>query len=143
MIVLDASVAVKLVFPEQHSDRALALLNATIQTGDTVLAPPLLPFEVANAIRQRMIRQGLALPRADQIMIRFLSFPITLTAPAGLYNQAIALADAHNLPAAYDAHYVALAQSQSCDLWTDDQRLIRTVGGSLSFVRAIATYPIP
>src|SRR5215208_2990501 len=143
MIVLDASVAVKLVFPEQHSDRALALLNAAIQTGDTVLAPPLLPFEVANAIRQRMIRQGLALPRADQIMTRFLAFPILLTAPAGLYNQAITLADAHNLPAAYDAHYVALAQSQSCDLWTDDQRLIRTVGGSLSFVRAIATYPIP
>src|SRR5262249_30862427 len=141
MIVLDASAAVKLVFPEQHSDRALALLNATIQAGDPVLAPPLLPFEVANTIRQRMIRQGLALSRADQIMTHFLSFPIVLTAPAGLYNRAIALADAHNLPAAYDAHYLALAQSQSCDLWTDDLRLIRTVSGSLSFVRPIATYP--
>jgi predicted nucleic acid-binding protein len=143
MIVLDASVAVKLVFPEQDSDRALALLNATIQAGDTVLAPPLLPFEVANAIRQRMIRQGLALPRADQIMTRFLAFPIMLTAPDGLYNRAIALADAHNLPAAYDAHYLALAQSHSCDLWTDDQRLLRTVGSALSYARAISTYPLP
>src|SRR5207248_960339 len=85
MIVLDASVALKLVFPEQHSDRALALLTATVQAGDTILAPPLLPFEVANAIRQRMIRQGLALPRADHIMTRFLALPFTLAAPAGLY----------------------------------------------------------
>jgi len=75
MIVLDASVAIKLVFPEQHSDRALALLTATIQAGDAVLAPPLLPFEVAPAIRQRMIRQGLALRRADQIMTRLRSGP--------------------------------------------------------------------
>jgi predicted nucleic acid-binding protein len=143
MIVLDASVAIKLVFPEHHSDRALALLTATVQAGDTVLAPPLLPFEVANAIRQRMVRQGLALQRADQIMTRFLAFPITLTLPAGLYDRAIALADAHNLPAAYDAHYLALAETLTSDLWTDDQRLIRTVGATLSFVRAIGTYPIP
>ena len=77
------------------------------------------------------------------IVLDFLAFPITLTAPARLYNQAIALADAHNLPAAYDAHYLALAETLTCDLWSDDQRLIRTVGGALSCVRAISTYPLP
>ena len=76
-------------------------------------------------------------------MTRFLAFPITLTAPVRLHNQAIALADTHNLPATYDAHYLALAETLNCDLWTDDQRLIRRVGGALSFVQAIATYPIP
>jgi predicted nucleic acid-binding protein len=143
MIVVDASVAVKWIQVEAHSDRALALFDDCMQGGETVLAPPLLPFEIANILRQRMVRQGLPLADADQLMADFLTFPVILLAPAGLYQQAIALADAHRLPAAYDAHYIALAQSSGCDLWTDDRRLIRTLGGALPFVRAIEHYPLP
>jgi predicted nucleic acid-binding protein len=111
MIVLDASVAVKLVLTEQHSDKVLALVSAAAQAAEPIIAPPLLPFEIANVLRQRMVRQGLSLAVADQLMADFLTFPIGLIAPSGLYQRALAIADAHQLPAAYDAHYVALAGS--------------------------------
>jgi predicted nucleic acid-binding protein len=90
-----------------------------------------------------MIREGLALVDADELIARFLALPVTLQAPAGLSQQALAVAAAHGLPAAYDAHYVALAQRLGCDLWTDDQRLVRQLGGPLPFVRSLARYPMP
>ena len=51
-----------------------------------------------------------------------------------------ASADAFGLPAAYDSQYVALAQFLGCDLWTDDQRLLRDLAGRLSFVTWIGDH---
>jgi predicted nucleic acid-binding protein len=144
MIVVDASVAGKWLFPhEVRARQALALLTQSTRQGDPIVAPHLLPFEVANIVRQRMIRERLALVDADQLMVRFAALPVTLQTPTGLSQQALAIADAHGLPAAYDAHYVALAQQLGCDLWTDDQRLIRQIASSLPFVRPLAHYPLP
>ncbi len=143
MIVVDASVAAKWVLPEQHSERALAFVTSCMQTGQAVIAPPLLPFEIANILRQRMVRQGLALVDADRLMADFLDFPVTLAPSAGLHQRALAIAEAHALPAAYDAHYLALAEAQGCVLWTDDRRLLRLLGGALPFAQEIANYQVP
>ena len=53
---------------------------------------------------------------------------MTLLAPRTLYGRALEIAEQHDLPAAYDAHYVALAD------------LLRALGGNLPFVRPIAEY---
>jgi len=53
------------------------------------------------------------------------------------------LADTHGLRAAYDAHYLALAQHLACDFWTDDQRLLRSLAGALPFVRDLDSDPAP
>ena len=143
MIVVDASVVTKWILAEPHTDRAEALYNDTLQAREPIMAPSLLLFEITNVLRQRMVRTGLSLQRAQQLMTQFLGLPLTLASPNGLYQRALALADTHTLPAAYDAHYLALAENLHCDFWTDDQRLIRSAGASLSFVRAISTYPIP
>jgi len=61
----------------------------------------------------------------------------------GSHFQALALADALDLAATYDAHYLALAEHLGCELWTDDQRLMRRVASSLPFVRWIGDHPPP
>jgi predicted nucleic acid-binding protein len=58
-----------------------------------------------------------------------------------LHHQALVLADALGLSATYDAHYLALAEHLGCELWTDDERLIRQVTNSLPFVRWIGDHP--
>jgi predicted nucleic acid-binding protein len=140
MICVDASMALKWVFAEEHSDKALALVVAAGQTGERLVAPPLLPIEVTNAIRQRMRRESLPLQEALENLERFLQFDVTLLSPAGLYRGALVLADTYELPAAYDAHYVALAQMLSCELWTNDRRMLNLLQGKLGFVKWIGDY---
>jgi len=140
VICVDASVAAKWVLLEQHSGLALALLASARRTGEQIIAPRLLPFEVANIVRKRMVRQALPLADADQRLAEFLSLPVRLVNPERLYRRALAFADAHGLPAVYDAHYVVVAQHFGCDLWTDDRLLLRAVGSALPFVRWIGDY---
>src|SRR5579885_2925801 len=142
MIVVDASVAAKWVLTEQHSDKAEALHDACARAGEPIVAPPL-PIEITNILRQRMRREGLPLADAVVLLQRFLAFPVTLAAPAQLHQDALILAETHNLPAVYDAHYIALAQALGCDLWTADQRLVNAVADQLPFVKWIGAYLQP
>ncbi len=141
MMCVDASLAAKWILAEPQSSQARALYRAGIAAGEQIVAPPLLPVEVTNILRQRMRRQQpLSLADAQQRLQRFLAFPISFSAPAGLHERALTLAATHNLPAVYDAHYVALAQLLECNLWTADERLVNTLGGALPFVKWIGAY---
>jgi predicted nucleic acid-binding protein len=140
VICFDASVAAKLVLPEAYSDSAWAIYAAAEASNDTVVAPYLLPFEVANIVRKRMVRNAMSLQDADDALDRFLRLPFALLSPPRLHRDALQLSDSFGLRAAYDAHYVVLAQSLGCDLWTDDAELIQVISPHLPFVRSIATY---
>lgn len=140
MICVDASVAAKWIFPEEHSERASGLLRKALDEGESVIAPPLLPVEVSNIIRQRMRRGILDREGARTILSQFLDIPIALQAPQTLHERALLIAVDHELPAVYDAHYIALAELFGATLWSADQRLIRTLNGRLPFVRSIADW---
>jgi predicted nucleic acid-binding protein len=47
------------------------------------------------------------------------------------------LADRFALPAAYDAHYLALADWLGGEFWTADRRLAKAVGEALPWVRLV------
>ena len=143
MICLDASVAVKLILSEEWSELALALYRATIRSGEPIVAPQLLWMEVTNTLRQRMrLPGGPSLAEASWLLDRFLALEITVLDPPGLHQRALALADGLGLPATYDAHYLALAERQGCEFWTDDRRLIRLVGNRLPYLRRIEDYSV-
>lgn len=143
MIVVDASIAAKWLFREDHTEKALDLATAALVARERILAPPVLWIEVANILRQRMHRFGMPLAQALDLFDRFLEVPVSSHFPRGLVQRALVLADQHQLPAVYDAHYVALAEMLGCDLWTDDRRLLRAVGRKLQFVKWIGEYPPP
>ncbi len=145
MICVDASVAVKWIFPEDYSTEAAALLQDAAERGERIIAPHLLPVETTNTIRRRMLRDALSLAQAQTLLEVFLRIPVTLapTAPAsraGLHQHALALADRFSLPAVYDAYYLALADLRGCPFWTDDRKLLRAVGGHAPNVRWIGEY---
>jgi predicted nucleic acid-binding protein len=140
VICVDASVAGKWLFPEEHSARADALLRGALEQAEPIVAPPLLPSEVANIVRQRQRQGQLQLSEARLLLAHFLAVPISFEAPDALYDQALILADRHNLSAIYDAQYVALAELLGATLWTADGRLLRALGGTVPFVRWLADY---
>jgi len=45
-----------------------------------------------------------------------------------------------NLPAAYDAYYLALAEMLGCEFWTADKKLCNTVKDSLPWVKFLGEY---
>lgn len=54
IIVIDASIAVALLIDEPKSRLARAFVRACGVEGVLMIAPPLFPFEVANALHRRV-----------------------------------------------------------------------------------------
>jgi predicted nucleic acid-binding protein len=147
MICIDASVAAKWVFEEEYSQQAVALAEDCRKTRQRLVGPALLPVEVSNVVRLRISRDGLSLADAEDALERFLAFsvalrPNTSREQEALYVRALRLAVEHDLPAVYDAQYIALAETLGCTLWTDDRRLLRLLGGRVAYVKWIADYPL-
>lgn len=138
-MVVDASIAAKWLFPEEHSIRALNLLTAATRSAQRMIAPPLFPFEVTNTIRRRMRVAGFGIDEAIALIAELRMFGVGLIS-LDLHEEALVLADRYGLPAAYDAHYLALAEELNCDFWTDDRRLLNTLSGRLPFVRWIGSF---
>jgi predicted nucleic acid-binding protein len=143
-LVIDASVVIKLLIDEEHSDRALKLLSDAVQTGASLFAPTLMPSEVTNVLFQRTRRQQHAISEsvADEALAMFLHLPIHLEAPPDLYPRALHFARVSGQRATYDCVYVALAELLGVELWTADEKLVRSVGPATPWVRWIGDYPI-
>ena len=125
-VVVDASLALKWVLPEQGAEDALLLRGHWQVSSETVVAPPIFKPEVTNAIHQ-YVRRG-HLDRSDAADILGILVPLVeIAEPTGLYGRALELAAYLSLGSTYDALYLALAESQGCAFWTADRRLVRSV----------------
>jgi predicted nucleic acid-binding protein len=146
-IVLDASVAVKLVLPEEHSDQAVALVAETIGAHQPVYGPPTLLSEALSALykrtRYRDPAKAINHGQAAQALAALLDLGIDAVAPAEIYTHTLSFAHAHRLTRTYDALYVVLAQLLDLELWTDDRVLINSLAGAAPWVRWIGDYPLP
>lgn len=136
-ICVDASFVLKLVLDEADSEQAQALWAAWLAEGATLIAPCHLAFEVTSVIRNHVYRREISAEAGQLAFEAFLAQEIELQHPAGLEVRAWELAAQFNRPTAYDASYLALAESAGCELWTADGRLIKAVAGALPWVRSL------
>jgi predicted nucleic acid-binding protein len=98
-------------------------------------APTLLYYEVANSL-YRYETLGLMSASSVQLALNAtLALPINLQGEPDLHRRALELAKQFSLPAAYDAHYLALAEHLNGEFWTADGKLARSVQGSLTWVQ--------
>ena len=139
-VVVDASLAVKWLVEEDDSDKAHAALESWVAQDITRIAPHLMPFEVANALHRRVL---LNVGDSTRMIARLLESRLELHEPPGLHVRALQLASQLKQNAAYDAHYLALAESFGCELWTADERFYRAAGPSMDNVRWIGDFGGP
>jgi len=105
--------------------------------GTTMSAPALITYELTNAF-YRCHRAGyLSLASARLALDAALELPIRLEGDAGLLRESVRIAAAAGSAAAYDAHYLVLAQRLSAELWTADARLARQAGPGGPTVRLV------
>ena len=77
------------------------------------------------------------------MIARLLESRLELHQPPGLHVRALQLASQLSQNAAYDAHYLALAESLGCELWTADERFYRAASPSIANVRWLGEFPEP
>lgn len=116
-LVIDASVALKWVLPEAGSLQA-----ASIAATKNVIAPDLLLLECANVLWLKQRRGQLTAADADTAFAVLETAPLSWTSTPTLLARARILATLCDVTA-YDATYLALAQSESAGLATADARL--------------------
>ena len=136
-VVVDASVAVKWLVREADSVEALELVTSWSAAGVTLVAPYLMPAEVANALHKRVLGEELSVAAAARQIELLLASGVELIETPSLHVRALAIASELNQSAAYDAHYLVLAEELDCDLWTADARFYRAAAPTVDRVRLL------
>ena len=135
-ICLDASLLVKMLIGSDEEVAPLwAQWDAWEAAGKRFAAPTLLSYEVTSALYRYQYTNRLTAETTQQLVMAALSFPIHLIGDRELHRLALNFATHYALPAAYDAHYLALAQRLNAELWTLDRRLHNTLGEVLPWLR--------
>jgi predicted nucleic acid-binding protein len=116
--VVDASVAVKWYFQEEHATYARRLLGRT----HVLVAPDLLLLEVCNAVWKRVRRGEITLLAGEALIGSLLSADVAITPSRDITAAALQLAVTTGR-SAYDSTYLALALRDGCPLVTADRRL--------------------
>lgn len=136
-VVVDASLALKWVVEEPYSVEAVSLLDEWRSHRRKLLAPALFLYEVTNALAKRIQRDQLTLEQCKQRLRFFLASGPLIRQIRALHPRALELMRRFGLPTAYDAHYLALAESQRCECWTAVERLWNAIKREFNWVHWI------
>lgn len=143
-VVVDVSIAIKWVLREDDSRVAQSLLAEWIKEQVVILVPTLLAYEVTNILYRKARQSEMNFDRAKLGITKILRTGLEIAdledLDSAINIRAMELAEKFNLPAAYDAHYLALAEGESYDLWTADTRMWNSVKGGLSWVHNLSDY---
>lgn len=124
--VVDATIVVRSVVPEQPG-RDLA--RDWLASCDELVAPALLPFEIATALRRLEFSELIDSDDAEEFLHIALSLDIRLEAPRGLHLESVKLARLLQVSRTQDSAYLALALREECSVYTLDVRFWRNASG--------------
>lgn len=136
-VVVDASVALKLLLLEEESLAVHQQWDRWVAQDVEIVGPFLLAYEVLSVLRGKVFRGDLPREAGEAATAAFLGQGIALLHPEGVEQKAWELATGLNLPTVYDAAYLALAEILECELWTADRRLGAAVRRKTRRVRLI------
>lgn len=125
--MVDASVAVLWVLPEEHSGAASRLLALE----EELHAPDLLWPEAGNVIWKKQRRREITPPEGRALLADLRRFPVTIHGSEMLTDSAWELATELDR-SFYDSLYLALALHTGCPLVTGDGKLVRALRGAAS-----------
>ncbi len=122
MIVVDASAMLEALLP---TGTATALQTRLFEPGETWHAPHLVDVEVAQGIRRHLLAGNINAEQAAAAFANYADLTIQRHGHTPLLKRVWAL---RNNVTAYDAVYVALAETLNAKLLTRDKRLANAAG---------------
>ncbi len=125
-LVVDASVAAKWIFREADADKAMALQWQFERGRLELLAPDILPAEIANVIWKKVLRQDLDSLDAHAHYSKFKRVCPFLVSISSLAEAALSVSLRYRRTV-YDSLYIALAIERGCEMLTADERLFNAL----------------
>ena len=134
-IVVDASVVVKWFVAEIYSDRALRLMDLYSKGRVELIAPTLIYYEVANALRfhpyYRLTKEELI------AIIRMLrNMQIIIEPTDEMWSRAFRVSISYGV-SIYDAIYIAIALALNVKFVTSDEKLFERLRGEAKRVTSL------
>ena len=134
MIVLDASIILKLILEEQDTPLVLQLRENHITREEKIAAPELLYYELANVLATKV---PIPVRNASSALAEIFNLEIeTFTLGVEEFLSSISVSRKYKI-SVYDASYMILAERLSCDFITADAQLFRKAK-DLKFVRLLS-----
>lgn len=137
-MIVDASVILSAFFPDEDQAQAQSLIREHVMGRVPLVAPTLLLYEVTNAVVQAQRRGRISDEQAEKILTSFEGLGIDLRPVT--WQQVLPLALRFDR-SAYDAAYLALAETSEQPLITGDRRLYNAVHEHLDWVQWMGDYP--
>lgn len=128
MIVVDANLLIAMVSGDQRGPLVLQKFNEWIGQGDELIAPSLAQFEVANGLTRLIVASAFQVNKAEAAWNEISLLPIVYH-PLRNFSRVIEIALKLGRQNAYDAAYLALAETLGAELWTLDGPLYRNASG--------------
>lgn len=135
-VCCDANIVVRLI-TQSDAGASNDLWTRWRNEGRQIVAPLLLRYEVTNAFHRLQHAGKLTNETTSAFLQTALALPIDYRADESLHTRATAFARRFNRPAAYDAHYLAVAEAADAEFWTTDERLFNAVRHQLSWINLV------
>lgn len=124
-IVIDANFSLGLILHLPYSDAAHQWLQRFREEQAELVVPTLWEYECLSGLRSAVFHKYIEAELADQAVQVMLGIEPRRVAPTpALHRSALSWAQRLGQSKAYDAQYVALAESLGAKFWSADQRLI-------------------
>ncbi|MDQ6604768.1 MAG: type II toxin-antitoxin system VapC family toxin [Chloroflexota bacterium] len=125
VVVVDASIAVKWVLTEDGTADARSLLAHWVAARLQPIAPSWFACEVANVVYRHARAGTISLDNAKNALHAVLGIVALRDTSGSDAVRAIEIAARMRQQTPYDACYLALAERERCEYWTDDARFAR------------------
>lgn len=133
MIILDASVILKMIFEEQDTNLVFQLIENHITGKEKMAAPELLYYELANVLATKT---PLSVKSSSSALTEIFNLEIeTYTLGVEEFLSSINISYKYKI-SVYDASYMILAERLNCNFITADVKLVKKTK-DLKFVRLL------
>lgn len=143
-LVIDSNILLASVLPDEPLTRqAQAILLHWSNTDIRLIAPRLFRSELVAVVRKAVFQNRITHEQGRQFLSLLLEYPVTHFEDDDLLKAAYEIAYRFNLPRAYDAQYLALAEQAEADFWTADEILYNRLNPHFGQIRWLGNFTEP
>jgi len=139
-VCIDASLALTWLLAAERNEAANALRREWDEKGMELIVAPLFHAEVTSVLREQVYFRRLLPEEGEEAFSIYLDIGVRSIDDPEVQKKAWELAKKFNLPRTYDMQYLAVAELENCELWTNDKRLANSLQGKVERIRWVGEH---